>query len=309
MINIKVVGIGGAGCNAVSRMKKKNFKGVELIAVNTDAQILNRSKVDTKILIGQETTGGLGAGMNYTLGRKAAKESVGPLKKALKSSDIVFLTAGMGGGTGSPGISVVSKIARDLGALAIAIVTRPFSFEGGLRRRMATQGLKELEGSVDALFDIANDKILDIVGKNTTVDKAFLKCDQVLIRAVKGISDLLTAPGIISLDYADLEKIIKDSGRALFGIGKAKGEGRAVAAAKASLYSPLFDFSIKRASGILFNVSGQGLTLFEVNEVANFIKKIADKKTKIIFGVSEPTDQKDLRKGELKVTLIATGIE
>lgn len=309
MVNIKVIGIGGGGCNAVSRMNNKNLKGVDLIAVNTDAQVLRKSKVPVKLLIGEKVTGGLGAGMNYGLGKKAAQESTDLLRKTLKSADIVFLTAGLGGGTGSPGISVIGKIARDLGALTIAVVTRPFAFEGGLRSRMASRGLKELKGSVDALFDIANDKILEVVGKKTPVDAAFLKCDEVLIKAVQGISDLLTVPGIISLDFADLEEIIKNSGRALFGIGKAKGEGRALAAAKASLYSPLFDFSIKRASGILFNVSGQGLTLFEVNEVANFIRKIADKNTKIIFGVSEPTNQQDLRKGELKVTLIATGIE
>lgn len=309
MIKIKVVGIGGAGCNIVSRMKEKNIKGVDLIAINTDAQVLLKSKVPTKILIGQGITGGLGAGMDYALGKKAAQQSVSTIKESLQGADIVFLIAGLGGGTGSPGISVIGKIARDLNILTMAVVTRPFSFEGGLRSQIASRALKELRYSVDAFFDITNDKILELAGKDAPVSKAFKLADEIFIKAVQGISDLLTSPGIISLDFADLQGIVKDSGRALFGVGQAIGEGRAVAASKAALYSPLFNSSIKRANGIIFNISADDLTLFEVNEVAKFIKRIADKNTKIIFGVSEVASQEDLKKGELKVTIIATGIE
>ncbi|MBZ9572885.1 cell division protein FtsZ [Patescibacteria group bacterium] len=304
---IKVIGIGGAGCNTISRMADSELKGVDLIAVNTDAQALKQSKGKyQKILIGQTTTGGLGTGMDYRLGEKAAQESKEKIKEVLTGVKMVFLTCGLGGGTGSSGIPILAEIAKNLGALTIAIVTSPFSFEGSFRQKVANWGLLRLENKVDSLLCIPNDRILKVIGRTTSVRDAFLRCDEVLSQAVKGISDLISSPGIISVDFADMEEILKDSGRALFGVGQAKGENRAIAAASSALQSPLLDFSVKRAGGILFNISGEDLTLFEVNSVANFIKKISWQKTKIIFGVSE---DKTLDKGEIKVRLIATGIE
>lgn len=303
---IEVIGIGGAGCNTISRLNSLDLKGIDLIAVNTDAQILRQTDAPQKILIGQNSTGGLGAGMDYRLGEKAAQESKDKLKEILEGAKMVFLTAGLGGGTGSPGIGVLAELAKNLGILTVAIVTKPFSFEGSFRQKLANLGLTNLEKKVDSLLCISNDRILKIIGKTTQVGDAFFKIDEILGQAVLGISDLISSPGIISLDFADLEEILRNSGKALFGAGKAKGENRAVAAASSALQSPLLDFPIKKARGILFNIGGEDLALFEVNSVASFIKKIADKKTKIIFGVSE---DRTLDKGEIKVTVVATGLQ
>lgn len=306
MPKIKVIGIGGAGCNTISRLSTFELKGVDLIAVNTDTQVLRECSAPKKILIGEKTTGGLGAGMDYRLGEKAAKESKEVLKRILEGTEIVFLTAGLGGGTGSSTAPIVGEIAKGLGILTVAVVTRPFSFEGSLRQRVANWGLKNLQRNVDAFLCVPNDRISKIIGKATSVEDAFLKIDRVLSDSLQGISDLLSFPGIISVDFADLEEILKDSGRALFGQGQAKGEQRAISAASMALQSPLLDFPIKKARGILFNIGGKDLALAEVNTAANFMKKISWQKTKIIFGVSE---NRTLDKGEIKVTLIATGVE
>lgn len=302
---IKVIGIGGAGCNTISRLTKANLKGIELFAVNTDVQALKKTLSPNKILIGEKTTAGLGAGMDWELGERAAQESQEALKKIFKGAEITFLTCGLGGGSGTFGISVLGKLAQDLKILTLAVVTLPFSFEGNSRKRLAKRGLKRLQENVDAFLVIPNDRILKVAARNTSIEEAFLKIDKVLVKSLQGISDLLLLPGIISLDFADIEEILRNSGRALFGQGKARGEQRAIAAASRALQSPLLDFSPKKAKGILFNVRGRDVTLSEVNLVANFIKKIADPKTKIIFGVSE---DKTLEKGEIKVILIATGI-
>lgn len=305
-MKIKVIGVGGAGGNTISRLNKIALKGIELFAVNTDSQVLKTCNSPNKVLMGEKITGGLGTGMDWKLGQKAAEESKETLKNILKGAEIVFLTAGLGGGTGTSAVSVLGELAKSLGILSIAVVTLPFSFEGELRRKVAKLGLEKLQKSVDAFIVIPNDRVLKLVGKETTIEQAFLEVDRVLIEALEGISDLLSLSGIISVDFADLEEIIKNSGRALLGLGKAKGEQRAVSAVSRALQSPLLDFVPKKAKGILFNVGGRDVSLTEVNLVANFIRKIADQKTKIVFGVSE---DRNLEKGEIKVTLIATGIE
>ncbi|MDD4990213.1 MAG: cell division protein FtsZ [Candidatus Pacebacteria bacterium] len=301
---IKVVGIGGSGVNAVSRMHKEKIFGVELIAVNTDAQVLKVCPVAKKILIGKKTTGGFGAGMDVHFGEKAAKESYQELKQALDGAELVFLTCGLGGGTGSGGISILGEIAKSMGALTVAIVTLPFSFEGAQRKNIANWGLKKLEGKVDSFLVIQNDRLLKLVGPNATLENAFWVCDSILREAVKGISDLVSLPGIINVDFADLRSILFNSGRAFLGIGRAKGEKRTLSAASSALQSPLLDFSLKDAEGILLNIAGDDdLSLAEVNMAATFIKKNAQPQAKIIFGVSEDSH---LEKGELKITLIAT---
>ncbi|MDI6882961.1 MAG: cell division protein FtsZ [Patescibacteria group bacterium] len=305
-MKIKVIGIGGAGSNTISRLVKKGISDIELIAVNTDAQALRNCSSPKKILIGQRTTSGLGVGMDIRLGLMATKESQEKLKEILKGADMVFLTAGLGGGTGTSGLPILAEIAKSLGALTVAIVTKPFSFEGTQRQRIANWGFKKLEKKVDAYFCIKNDRILDLIGKQISVEEAFLKIDSILSFALEGISKVLFSPGIIRVDFADLQKILKNSGKVLFGQGVAKGEQRAVSAASKALQFPLLDFSPKRAKGILFNISGKDVSLFEVNLIANFIKRIADKNSKIIFGIGE---NENLEKGEIKVTLIATGVE
>ena len=305
-MKIKVIGLGGAGCNTISRLSGVSLKGVEYFAVNTDARSLQNCVSPNKILIGEKTTGGLGAGMDWKLGQRAAEESKDVLRGILKGSEIVFLTAGLGGGSGTPSISILGRLAKELGILTLAVVTLPFSFEGRLRKKVARLGLENLAKNVDAFLIIANDRILKIISKTTSVEQAFLEVDRVLIKSLQGVSELLLMPGIISVDFADLEEILRNSGRALFSQGRAKGEQRALGAVSKAFQSPLLDFTPKRAKGILFNVSGRDVSLSEVNLIANFIKKIADQKTKIIFGVSE---NKKLEKGEIKVTLIATGIE
>jgi cell division protein FtsZ len=302
---IKVVGIGGSGVNAISRMIKEGITGVDLIAVNTDAQVLRASPAPQKILIGEKATGGFGTGMDVRLGEKAARESYDKLKEALSGAEMVFLTCGLGGGTGTAGLPILGEIAKELGALTIGVVTLPFSFEGVQRKNIASLGLRKMEGKVDSLLIIPNDKLLNLTGPNLTVENAFWICDGVLREAVRGISDLISSPsGLINVDFADLRGILKNSGRALLGIGRARGEKRAFAATNMALHSPLLSFSIKEAQGILFNIAGRDdLSLWEVNLAANFIKSTAPPGAKIIFGVSEdPT----LQKGEIKITLIAT---
>ena len=304
LLKIKVVGIGGSGNNAINRMVKEGVSGVDLIAVNTDAQALKMNLAPKKILIGKKTTGGLGSGMDVKLGEKAARENYDELKESLLGSELVFLACGLGGGSGTSGITVLGEIAQSLGALTIAVCTLPFNFEGVQRKNIANTGLRNLEGKVDSFLIIQNDKLLQLVGPNSTISNAFWVCDGILREAVKGISDLISLPGIINVDFADLRGILKNSGRAFLGIGRAKGEKRAVAAAYSALQSPLLDFSIKESKGILLNIAGtDDLSLNEVNLAASAIKKQARAGTKIIFGVSEDFS---LEKGEMKVTLIAT---
>jgi len=310
---IKVVGIGGAGVNTVSRIAKNFKNNVELIALNTDAQSLKMKRsvqtanILNKFLIGENITFGLGTGMDVKLGEKAAKESEEKLKEILNGADIVFLTYGLGGGTGTGGGPIVAEIAKNLGALTIAVVTEPFSFEGAWRNRVAKLGINKLKRKIDALLCVKNDKVLKIIGKNTSVEQAFILIDDVLKEAITSISDLISFSSIITIDFADINKLLKNSGRVLFSQAKRAGENRAVAAADCALLFPLVDFPIKRAKGILVNVSGgDDLSLLEVQEAVNFIKKAVSPYCKIIFGASE---DKKLKKGEIKITLIATGID
>jgi len=301
---IKVIGIGGSGVNAISRMAEAGISGVDLVAVNTDAQSLRMCPVNQRILIGKNTTHGWGAGMDVKLGARAAQESREELKQAVIGAEMVFLTCGLGGGSGTSGIPVLGEIAKELGVLTLVVVTMPFSFEGQQRKNVAQQGLKDLAGKVDALLVIPNDKLLDLSKPNTTVDSAFRLCDEVLREAVRAISDLVSLPGIINVDFADLKNVLKSAGRAFLGIGRARGEKRAIIAASAALRSSLLDFSIEDASGILINIAGAAdLSLSEVNTAANFIKKNANPKAKIVFGVSEDDGLKD---SEIKITVIAT---
>ena len=301
---IKVIGVGGGGVNAVSRMFKDKVANVELVAVNTDAQSLKISPVKNKILIGEKASAGLGAGMNVKLGEKAARESYEKLKEAVFGAEMVFLTCGLGGGSGTSGIGVLGEITKSLNILTVAVVTLPFSFEGAQRKSVATWGLNNLKNKVDTLLCIPNDKLLELVGPQTTVETAFLMCDNILREAVRGISDLVSLPGIINVDFADLRGVLANSGRAFLGIGSAKGEKRASLSAQMALSSPLLDFSVKSADGILFNIAGgDDLTLAEVNSAALLIKQVVKPGTKIVFGVS---DDPALKSGEMKITVIAT---
>ncbi len=302
---IKVVGIGGAGGNAISRMAKCGIKGVELIAINTDFQDLKDSEGDVKIRIGKKLTEGLGTGMNTDLGKKAVDENREEIAKAFKDSDMIFLTCGLGGGTGTGAIPQVAEIAREAGALTIAVVTTPFSFEGKERGKVARRGLKILQERVDTLIPISNDRLLSTLGPNISLEKAFWSCDEILRQAVQGISDLVTLPGIINIDFADVKAIMKNSGSALFGKGVAKGKRRAEEAVLSALNLPLVDLSCENAKGVLFNVNGgKDLSLSEVNEIAEIIKKRVSPGASIIFGAVE---DKSLADGEIKVTVIATG--
>jgi len=304
LLKTKVIGIGGSGVNAVSRMHKEKIEGAELIAVNTDAQTLLRSPAGKKILIGKETTGGLGAGMNVRLGEKAARENYQELKEAMAGAEMIFLTCGLGGGSGSPGVAVLGEISRELKILTVAVVTLPFFFEGAQRKNIAQRALNNLIGRVDAVLIIENDRLLKLVQPNTSIENAFLLCDQILFEAVKGISDLISLPGIINVDFADLKAVLKNSGRAFLGQGQAKGEKRAIEAAGLALKSPLLSYSVKEAKGVLLNIAGShDLTLQEINTAATFIKSAASAGTKIIFGVSQ---DRGLKEGEMKITVIAT---
>lgn len=303
---IKVVGIGGAGVNALSRMTKCNFNYAELIAINTDVQSLHLCKVSKKILIGKDITFGLGTGMNTKLGEKAIQESREEIKTLLNGADMVFIVAGLGGGTGSGGVPILGEILKELGILSIVVVTKPFSFEGSQRQKIANATIKKLKGKVDSLICISNDKLLKIVGKNTSVESALWTCDKILREAIQGISDLIFSSGIINVDLADIQGILKNSGNALFGQAIAKGENRAIKAANLAIHSSLVDFPVDKAKGVLLNIAGgDDLSLFEIQEAAEFIKKTVSPKAKISFGASE---DKTLKKEEIKITFIATGI-
>jgi cell division protein FtsZ len=302
---IKVVGVGGGGNKAIQRMMAQKIHGVEFVAVNLDAQDLNIANAPTRILIGKNITRGLGAGMNPEVGQKAAQENKDEISEALKGSDMVFITAGLGGGTGTGAAPVIAEISRDLGALTIGVVTKPFSFEGMARMRIAEEGWALLRDKVDALITISNDRLLSIIDRKTPLLEAFHKVDDVLHQGVQGISDLITVPGIINVDFADVRTIMQNSGSALMGIGTASGEDRAIDAAKAAINSPLLDISIDGARGVLFNVSGGAdLAMSEISEAAKIITASIDPNAKVIFGAVQDDA---LKKGEIKVTVIAAG--
>ncbi len=302
---IKVIGVGGSGGNGLSRMMKSKIKGVELIAVNADAQDIQRTRAHKKIRIGRNLTKGLGTGMNPEIGKEAAEEQRDEIQEAVRGANMVFVTCGLGGGCGSGASPVVAEIAKKSGALTLAVVTKPFSFEGIQRMEIAQNSLRMLKGKVDTLISISNDKLLSILEAKTTVLNAFWLCDEILRQAVQGISDLIVLPGIINIDFADVKAIMKDSGSALFGIGKARGVERAKEAAKKALNSPLLDISCKGAKGVLFNVSGgKDISLTEIDEAAKIITQEVSPEAKVIFGAIQ--DEK-LKKGEIKVTVIATG--
>jgi cell division protein FtsZ len=302
---IRVIGVGGSGGNAVNHMVSSHVQGVDFIAINTDGQDLHKSKAKRKIHIGKNLTRGLGAGMNADLGKQAAEETREDIQEAIKGSDMVFITCGMGGGTGTGAAPTVAKIARELGALTVGVVTRPFSFEGAQRMRLAETGLAELRKAVDALIIIPNDKLLTIVSRETGIKNAFAMCDDILKQAVEGISDLITTTGIINVDFADVRTIMHNAGSALMGIGTAIGEHRAEMAARAAINSPLLEVSIHGAKGVLFSVAGgDDLGMLEVQDAANVITEAIDPDAKVIFGaVTDDT----LKKGQIRVTVIATG--
>ncbi len=303
---IRVIGIGGGGSNAVNRMIRAEMMGVEFIAVNTDAQALLQSDAPHKIRIGDKVTRGLGAGGDPGIGQRSAEEDQEKIYEALKDSDMVFLTAGMGGGTGSGAAPVIAEIAREVGALTIGVVTKPFSFEGAKRRMVAEKTTELLREKVDTLITIPNDRLKDVVSKNTSIVDAFRVVDDVLRQGVQGISDLITVPGLINLDFADVRTIMKSAGSALMGIGRASGENRASDAARQAIASPLLEVNITGAQGLLFNVTGgPNLGLFEVNEAAEIIKEAADPEANIIFGTVI-----DERMGDdVMITVIATGFD
>ncbi|HET6379483.1 MAG TPA: cell division protein FtsZ [candidate division Zixibacteria bacterium] len=303
---IKVIGVGGGGSNAVNRMIRAEMMGVEFIAVNTDAQALLQSDAPHKIRIGDKMTRGLGAGADPQVGQRAAEEDSEKIYEALKDADMIFITAGMGGGTGSGAAPVIAEIAKDLGALTVGVVTKPFSFEGMRRKLVAEQYTETLKEKVDTLITIPNDRLREVVDKKTSIVDAFRVVDDVLRQGVQGISDLITVPGLINLDFADVKTIMRDAGSSMMGIGIGTGENRAVEAARAAVMSPLLEVNITGARGILFNVTGgSDLGLFEVNEAAEVIKEAADPEANIIFG----TVIDDRMRDEVKVTVIATGFD
>ncbi|MHB0977139.1 MAG: cell division protein FtsZ [Candidatus Aquicultorales bacterium] len=303
---IKVVGVGGGGTNAVNRMIEAGLKGVEFIAINTDAQALLMSDADYKVHIGSSITRGLGAGADPEVGRSAAEESQDDIKEALAGSDMVFVTAGKGGGTGTGAAPVIANIAREMGALTVGVVTRPFTFEGRKRSIQADEGIKTLRENVDTLIIIPNDRLLQVVEKRTSIVDAFRMADDVLRQGVQGITDLITVPGLINLDFADVRTIMSNAGSALMGIGVSNGENRAVESARAAISSPLLEASIEGAQGVLLNISGgTDLSLFEVNEAADVIAKAAHPDANIIFGAVIDDGLTD----EVRVTVIATGFD
>ncbi len=301
---IKVIGVGGSGKNALNHMIMNKVKGVEFICMNTDTQDLHHSLADKKIHIGKNLTKGLGAGMNPEIGRKAAEETKSEIQDVIKGADMVFIACGLGGGTGTGAAPIVARAAKEQGILTVAVVTKPFFFEGSHRMKLADKGLEELSKEVDAIIVIPNDKLLQISDKNTNFKDAFATCDDVLRQAVEGISDLITTPGIINVDFADIKTIMADAGSALMGIGSASGEKRAEKAALMAINSPLLEVSINGARGVLFAISGgDDITIHEIQEAAKIITESIDKDAKVIFGTIR--DEK-LKKGELKVTVIAT---
>jgi len=303
---IKVVGAGGGGVNALERMIKSNLKGIEFIAVNTDAQALFHSGANIKINIGKATTRGLGAGANPDIGRASAEESAEEIRAALEGSDMVFITAGMGGGTGTGASPVIAEIAKEMGILTVGVVTKPFSFEGHRRKQQAEDGLENLKNKVDTLITIPNDKILSIIDKKTPITEAFMVVDDVLRQGVQGIADLITVHGMINVDFADVKAVMESAGSALMGIGYGTGENRAVEAAKAAIESPLLELAIDGAKGVLFNITGgSDLSMFEVDEAARIITDAADPEANIIFGAVI----NDSYTGEVKITVVATGFD
>jgi len=303
---IKVVGVGGGGCNAVDRMIDAGLTGVEFIAVNTDAQALLRSKAPTQVRVGDKLTRGLGSGGNPEVGRGSAEESADDIYSVLKGADMVFITAGIGGGTGTGASPIVAQAAREIGALTIGVVTRPFTFEGNTRVSTADQGISLLKEQVDTLIVIPNDRLLQIADKRASLQDAFMMADDVLRQGIQGISELITVPGLINLDFADVRAIMSEGGAALMAVGEASGEDRAVKAAEQAMSSDLLDITIDGARGILFNVTGgTDLSLFEVNEAAAIIKETAHPEVNLIFGaVIDPSMQDNFR-----MTVIATGFE
>ncbi|EGO62794.1 cell division protein FtsZ [Acetonema longum] len=303
---IKVIGVGGGGNNAVNRMISANVKGVEFIAVNTDAQALLTSQAPYRIQIGGKLTKGLGAGANPDIGEKAAQESYDDLVKAIKGADMVFVTAGMGGGTGTGAAPIVAEVARSLGALTVGVVTKPFNFEGKRRQVQAVQGMEKLMQHVDTLITIPNDRLLLMADKRTSMVEAFHIADDVLRQGVQGISDLIAVPGLINCDFADVKTIMTDAGSALMSVGIGSGENRVIAAAEAAIRSPLLETSMEGAKGVLLNITGgAGMGIFEVNEAADLITRVADPDAMIIFGATIDETLKD----EAKVTVIATGFK
>ncbi|MCL6447673.1 MAG: cell division protein FtsZ [Armatimonadetes bacterium] len=304
--SIKVIGVGGGGNNAVNRMIQAGLRGVEFIAVNTDAQALQLVQSNLKIQIGAKLTKGLGSGGIPEIGQKAAEESRDEILQALKGADMVFVTAGMGGGTGTGGAPVVAEVAKEVGALTVGVVTRPFTFEGRKRMNQAEMGIQNLRGKVDTLITIPNDRLLQVIDKHTSIIEAFRIADDVLRQGVQGISDLIAVPGLINLDFADVKTIMKDTGSALMGIGVASGEGRATEAAKLAISSPLLETSIDGAKGVLLNITGgTSLGLFEVNEAAEIIAQAADPEANIIFGAVIDETMEEM----VRVTVIATGFD
>src|SRR5437867_3100915 len=301
---IKVVGVGGGGSNAVNRMVDAGLSGVEFIAINTDAQALLMCDADVKMPIGSDVTRGLGAGADPAIGKAAAEESRDELKEALKGADMIFVTAGEGGGTGTGAAPTVARLAQELGALCVGVVTRPFSFEGRRRAEVASRGVDELRDHVDTLIVIENDRLLQVVEKRTSIVDAFKLADDVLRQGVQGITDLITIPGLVNLDFADVRTIMNEAGSALMGIGAASGESRATEAARSAISSPLLESSIEGATGILLNVTGgPGIGLFEVNEAAQVVTSATDQNANVIFGAVIDESLGD----EVRVTVIATG--
>ncbi len=304
---IKVIGVGGSGGNAISRMIAAKIHGVDFVAVNTDAQDLHHVTASEKVHIGKNLTKGLGAGMNPEIGRQAAEENRDEIHEVVKGSDMVFVTCGLGGGTGTGAAPIIAEAAKDSGALTVAVVTKPFSFESLQRARLAEEGLSQLKDRVDTLITIPNDKLLSIIDRKTSLLNAFSVVDDVLRQAVQGISDLVVTPGIVNVDFADVKAIMQNAGSALMGIGRATGEDRSLEAAKAAINSPLLELSIDGAKGVLFNVSGgSDLAMSEINDAAKVITESIDSEAKVIFGAV--MDDK-LKKGEIKITVIATGFD
>lgn len=302
---IKVIGVGGSGKNAVNHMINTKVKGVDFISINTDAQDLHHSLAKKRIHIGKNLTRGLGTGMNPEMGKRAIEETKEEVQEALKGADMVFVACGLGGGTGSGSSPTVARIAKELGALTVAVVTKPFFFEGQQRSKISEAALEELRKEVDAIIVIPNDRLLSTIDKNTTVKNAFSMCDEILRQAVEGISDLITTPGLINIDFADIRTVMESAGSALMGIGSASGDNRAIEAAKLAINSPLLDVSINGAKGVLFSIAGgEDLTMFEIQDAAKVITESVDPQAKVIFGTVR--DDK-LKKNEVKITVIAAG--
>ena len=303
---IKVIGVGGSGCNAIDRMINAKLKGVEFTAVNTDAQALYHCQAPMKIQIGKETTRGLGAGADPEMGRRAIEENKDEIYEALRDADMVFVTCGMGGGTGTGAAPSIAAIAKELGALTVGIVTKPFGFEGLRRQKTAELGIEEIKDKVDTLIVIPNDKLLQVIDKKTSLMDAFSVVDDVLRQAVQGISDLITQHGVINVDFADVKAIMENSGSALMGVGRGTGESRAIEAARFAIDSPLLELSIEGAKGILFNITGSpDLSMYEIDEAAKIITEAADKDANIIFGAVID----EAMQSEVKITVIATGFD